>query len=118
VGRNYPQRLGDEDKRRSVGVIAHHVAISMDGIMGRIQALVDGQPLRPAGSGQLRQALQAVEVENARHAAEHAGVTKQEVLRLLRERQLRIVAALRAIPDALYWLLATSVPRTEENGSD
>ncbi len=81
VGRNYPQRLNDEDEQRSVGVIAHHVAISMDGMMGRIQALVDGQPLPPAGSGPLLQALQSVGIENARHTAEHAGVTKEEVLR-------------------------------------
>jgi hypothetical protein len=99
VGRNYPQRLNDEDENRPVGVIAHHVAISTDEIMGRIQAMVDGRPLPPPGSSQLRQALQEVASENARHAADHAGVTKEEVLRLLREQQPWIAAALRAIPD-------------------
>jgi hypothetical protein len=93
VGRNYPQRLNDEDEHRTVGVIAHHVATSADGIMGRIQALVDGRPLPPpVGSG-------AVSNVNAQHAIEHAGVTKGDVLGLLREQQKRIAAVLRTIPD-------------------
>ncbi len=99
VGRNYPERLNDEDEHRTIGVIAHHVAISAAGIMGRIQALIDGRLLPPASSGRLRQALQAVSSENARLAAEHAFVTKEEVLRLLREQPPRIAATLRAIPD-------------------
>ena len=28
VGRNYPQRLNDEDEDRPIGVIAHHVAVT------------------------------------------------------------------------------------------
>ncbi len=99
VGRNYPQRLNDEDENRTVGVIAHHVASSASWIMERIQALVDGRPLPPVGSGTPSQARQGMSGQNARHAADHAGVTKEEVLRLLREQRPRIAAALRAIPD-------------------
>lgn len=99
VGRNYPQRLNEEDENRAVGVIAHHVAVSAAGIMERIQALAEGRPLPPISSGTQNQALQAVSTQNAQHAAEHANVTKEEVLRLLREQQSQIAAALRAIPD-------------------
>jgi hypothetical protein len=98
VGRNYPERQGEEDENRTGGIIAYHVAVPADGMMGRIQALVDGRPLPTVGSGQLRQALQVVARENARHAVEHTGVTKEAMLRLLREQQ-RIAAALRAIAD-------------------
>jgi hypothetical protein len=99
VGRNYPQRLNDEDENRTIGVIAHHVAVSGAGIMKRIQALAEGRPLPPIGSGTQNQALQAISHGNAQHAAEHANVTKEEVLRLLHEQQSQIAAALRAIPD-------------------
>jgi len=91
-GRNYPQRLNQEDERRTVGVIAHHVAIAAPRLLERIQALAEGRPLPPL-------APEAVSRDNDRHAAEHAGVTREEVLRLLREQRPRIAAALRAIPD-------------------
>ena len=99
VGRNYPQRLNDEDENRSVGVIAHHVAVSAAGIMKRIQALAEGRPLPPIGSGTQSQPSQAISSGNAQHAAEHANVTKEEVLQLLREQQSQIPASLRSIPD-------------------
>ncbi len=90
-GKNNPQlRQNDEDENRLVGVIAHHVATSGNWIMERIQAIVDGAPTPPVD-------FKAV---NAKHAAQHAGVTKDEVLRLLRESGTRIAAAVRAIPDA------------------
>jgi hypothetical protein len=99
VGRNYPQRLNDEDENRPVGVIAHHVAVTAKGMMGRIQALAEGRPLPPVGSGTQSQPVQAFSTWNAQHAAEHANVTKEEVLRLLHEQQSQIPAALRYIPD-------------------
>ena len=89
VGRNYPQRLNDEDEQRSVGVIAHHVAVNTPWIMERIEAMLEGRPLQPVDIGLL----------NARHAAEHGGVTRAEVLQMLREQQPVIAAAVRAIPD-------------------
>ncbi len=74
VGGNFPQRLNDEDERRSVGVIAHHVALSTPWIMERIQAMLSGRPTAPFD----------IRAMNARHAEEHAGVTREEVLALLR----------------------------------
>jgi hypothetical protein len=89
VGRNYPQRLNDEDEQRSVGVIAHHVAVNTPWIMERIEAMLEGRPLQAVDIGLL----------NARHAAVHGGVTRAEVLQLLREQQPIIAAAVRAVPD-------------------
>lgn len=88
-GKNNPQlRLNDEDEDRPLGVIAHHVATSGNWIMERIQAIVDGAPTPPVD-------FKAV---NARHAVQHAGVTKEEVLTLLRESGTKITAAVREIP--------------------
>jgi hypothetical protein len=71
-GRNYPQQLNQEDERRTVGVIAHHVAIAAPRLLERIQALAEGRPLPPF-------APEAVSRDNARHAADHADVTREEV---------------------------------------
>ncbi len=89
VGKNYPQRINDEDEGRTVGVIAHHVATSAPWIMGRIQSMLDGKPPAPADIGEL----------NTRHAAENTDVTREEVLQVLRESGPRLAAAVRAIPD-------------------
>ncbi|GAC1476591.1 MAG: hypothetical protein PVS3B2_20030 [Candidatus Dormibacteraceae bacterium] len=88
-GRNFPQRLNDEDEGRPVGVIAHHVATNGDWIMQRIQTMLAGGPLSPVN----------MRVINSEHAREHADVTKDEVLRLLRASRSRIADAVRAIPD-------------------
>jgi hypothetical protein len=89
VGRNFPQRLNDEDEHRSVGVIAHHVAVNTPSILDRIERVLDGRPLPPADFGAL----------NARHASEHADVSRDEVLALLRGQQAEVAEAVRAIPD-------------------
>jgi hypothetical protein len=89
TGRNHPQRINDEDERRTVGVIAHHAAISGDTIMNRIQLLLRDQPLPPVD---FREA-------NAEHAAEQAQVSRDAVLDVLLESGPRLAAAVRAIPD-------------------
>jgi DinB superfamily len=89
TGKNHPKRLNDEDEGRSVGVIAHHAASSGDMIMGRIQTMLEGRPLTPVSSGDA----------NAKHAVEHSDVSREEVLRILRENGPRLAAAVRAIPD-------------------
>jgi DinB superfamily len=89
VGRNFPQRLNDEDEHRSVAVIAHHVAVNTPWILDRIERTLDGRPLPPADVGAL----------NALHASEHAAVSRDEVLALLRGQQAEVAAAVRAIPD-------------------
>jgi hypothetical protein len=88
-GKNFPQRINDEDEGRPLGVIAHHVATNGDWIMQRIQTMLAGGPLSPIN----------VRVINSEHAREHADVTKDEVLRLLRTSRTRIADAVRAIPD-------------------
>jgi hypothetical protein len=89
VGKNFPQRLNDEDEGRPVGVIAHHVATNGDYITERIQTMLAGGPLAPINQ-------RAV---NAEHARSHSAVTRDEVLRLLRASKGRIANAVRAIPD-------------------
>ena len=89
AGKNFPQRMNDEDEGRPVGVIAHHVASNGDYITERIQTMLAGGPLAPINQ-------RAV---NAEHARSHAGVTKDEVLRILRASKGRIANAVRSIPD-------------------
>jgi len=89
TGKNYPQRIGDEDEGRRVGVIAHHVATNGDWIVQRIQTMLAGGPLAPVNQREI----------NAEHARNNAGVTRGEVLRLLQASRSRIADAVRAIPD-------------------
>lgn len=89
VGSNHPKRINDEDEGRSVGVIAHHAAISGDTIMKRIQIALERRPLPPLD----------VRGANTQHALVHAEVTRDEVLQILRESGPRLAAAVRAIPD-------------------
>ena len=89
MGKNFPQRINDEDEGRPVGVIAHHVATNGDYITERIQTMLAGGPLAPVNQRAI----------NSEHARSHAGVTKDEVLRLLRASKGRIANAVRSIPD-------------------
>lgn len=89
VGKNFPERINDEDEGRSVGVIAHHAAINGDWIMGRIRTMLDGRPL----------AAIDIRAINAEHAAKHADASKAEVLQILRETKPRVAEAVRSIPD-------------------
>lgn len=90
IGKNHPKRMNDEDEGRPVGVIAHHVAITGDFIIDRIQRMLDERPLAQVDFREV----------NQKHASEHEGVTRAEVLRILRESKPRLAAAVRAIPDA------------------
>src|SRR6202162_6316299 len=89
-GRNTPgRRINDEDEARPRGVIAHHVALNQDVIMGRIQAVLQDKPTPPVDFKEI----------NARHANEYADTTKAQVLSLMRKSGDQIVKDLRAIPD-------------------
>ena len=89
-GRNTPgMRINDEDEARPLGVIAHHVAVNQDVIMGRIQAVLHDAPTAPVDFKQV----------NAKHANEYADTTKAEVLSLMRKSGDQIAKDLRAIPD-------------------
>ena len=89
VGSNYPERINDEDERRSVGVIAHHVAANEEFILDRIYLMYEGKPLPKMDFHEI----------NARHGMDHAGVTRDEVLSLLRVNEERLSPRIRAIPD-------------------
>jgi DinB superfamily len=90
VGANYPQRMNDEDEQRPVGVIAHHVAVSCEAILDRIVAAADGRPPAPVSD---------FRASNADHARDNAGVTKEEVLELLRRQTSHVTARLRELDD-------------------
>jgi hypothetical protein len=89
IGKNHPKRMNDEDEGRPVGVIAHHVAITGDFIIDRIQRMLEERPLPQVDFREI----------NQKHASEHEEVTRAEVLRILRESKPRLAAAVRAIPD-------------------
>jgi DinB superfamily len=89
-GKNSPGlRINDEDESRSVGVIAHHVAVNQDWIMSRIKAIIEDKPTPPVDFKEI----------NARHSNEHAHATRADVLALLRDSKPRIAIELRAIAD-------------------
>jgi hypothetical protein len=89
VGSNFPQRINDEDEGRTVGVIAHHVAVSGPWIIDRIEGMLAGRPLTPID----------IKSINAKQAIQHQDVSRKEVARLLRESLPQILAKVRAIPD-------------------
>jgi predicted lactoylglutathione lyase len=89
VGGNFPQRLNEEDEGRTVGVIAHHVAVNGPWIVDRIEALLEGRVIGPVDIGLI----------NAEHAGEHAGATREEVLAVLRGTLPELLERVRAIPD-------------------
>jgi hypothetical protein len=89
-GRNTPgMRINDEDEARPLGVIAHHVAVNLNVIMGRIQAAINDQPTLPIDFKQT----------NAWHANEYADTTRADVLTLLRTSGDQIAKDLRSITD-------------------
>lgn len=89
-GRNTPgMRINDEDEARPLGVIAHHVAVNLKVIMGRIETAMREQQAAPIDFKQM----------NARHANEYADTTKAQVLSLLQDSGQQIAKNLRSIPD-------------------
>lgn len=89
VGKNFPERINDVDERRTVGVIAHHVASSEQFIIDRIYLMLEGRPMPSVDFTEA----------NARHAAQESGVTRAEVVALLRANEERIAPRIRAIAD-------------------
>ena len=89
VGRNFPERINDVDESRTVGVIAHHVASSEQFIIDRIYLMLDEKPMPPVDFTE----------SNAQHAAKKSGVTRDEVVALLRANEVGIAPRVRAIPD-------------------
>src|SRR5260370_8686260 len=81
--------MRDGEEGRAVGVMAQYVASHGDYIREGIKTALGGGPLAPITQG----------AANAEPARSHAGVTKDEVLRILRASKGRIANAVRSIPD-------------------
>jgi len=78
---------------RTIGVIVHHVASVYPLEIQLAQTVGDGKPV-------VGVTMNDVHAMNAKHAAEHAGVTKIEALDLLRANSTAAAAAIRALSDA------------------
>jgi hypothetical protein len=75
-----------------VAVVAHHVAVSHDGISGLVQLLAKGQPL-PAIT------MDMIDAGNAKHAKEQANVTKAETVALLKANGGKASGIVRGLSD-------------------
>jgi hypothetical protein len=78
---------------RTVGVVVHHVGTMYPIEIELAQLLAAGKPIEGV-------TWDVVADINARHATEHAAVTKQEALDLLRRNSDAAAAAIRALSDA------------------
>ena len=78
-----------------VGVTAHHIASSHQGIGGIMKSLADGK----GGPGIPMDALHQM---NAQHAKDFAGCTKSETLELHKKNAAAAAALLRGIDDAAW----------------
>lgn len=77
----------------TVGVVAHHVAVSHETIAGLIKTLADGKP----GPNIPMDAIHAM---NAKHAQDHAGCTKADTIALHRKNVAATAALVRGLDDA------------------
>ena len=77
---------------RTVGVIVHHVASVFPIEIELAQQLAKGQAI-------VGVTAEAINEMNARHAIEHAAVTKDEAIDLLRQNGAAAAAAIRALGD-------------------
>jgi len=77
---------------RAVGVVVHHVASVYPIEIQLAQTVADGKPVTGL-------TMDDIDAMNARHAAEHAGVTRQAALELLRANSAAAAAAIRALSD-------------------
>lgn len=94
------ERLSDADWKKittaeqwSVGVTAHHIAISHGIIAGIIKTIADGKP----GPNIEMDAIHAM---NARHAQEHAGCTRSETVALHKSNAAEAAAMVRGLSDS------------------
>jgi hypothetical protein len=78
---------------RTVGVVVHHVASVYPLEIQLALTVADGKPVTGVTTA-------AVDEMNARHAAEHANVTKEAAIELLQKNGAAAAAAIRALTDA------------------
>ena len=83
---------GSGKDRRSVGVIVHHVASVYPIEVDLARAIASGKAVTDV-------TWEVVADMNAKHASDHAGVTKAAALELLRRNSRQAAAAVRAFTD-------------------
>ena len=83
---------GAGQDRRAVGVIVHHVASVYPIEIDLARAIASGKAVTDV-------TWEAVAEMNAKHAGDHAGVTKDVALELLRRNSRQAAAAVRAFTD-------------------
>jgi len=81
-----------QDEGWSVGVAAHHVAVNHPAIVGLVQLIANGQPLPPI-------TMEMIDAGNAQHAQEHANVSRDETLELLRSQGKATADIVRGLSD-------------------
>ena len=93
-------KLSDADWKKttseetwSVGVVAHHVAGSLEGIAGMIKTVAAGQATPPF-------TMDMLHAMNAKHAKEHSTCTKAETLALHTKNAAATAALVRGLSDA------------------
>jgi len=94
------EKLSDADWKKatsaekwSVGVTAHHVAVSHEGIAGIIKTASSGQSMPHV-------TMDMLHAMNAKHAQEHAGCTQAETLALHKKNAAGAAALVRGLSDA------------------
>jgi hypothetical protein len=93
------EKLSDADWKKTtgaekwtVGVTAHHVASSHEGIANIIKAIASGQAMPPF-------TMDMLHGMNAKHAQEHAGCTKPETIALHKQGAAAAAAVVRGLSD-------------------
>jgi hypothetical protein len=84
-----------EEEGWSVGVLAHHIAVSHEGVGNLVQALANGAPVPPI-------TMDVINAGNAQHAQQYANVSKEETLEVLRNGGARAVGMLRSLSDEQF----------------
>ena len=94
------EKLSDADWKKvtaaeqwPVGVVAHHVAHSHEGISQIVKTVASGQPMPHFTMDMLHQV-------NAQHAKDHASCTKAETLALHKKNGAAAAAVVRGLTDA------------------
>ena len=77
---------------RKIGVIVHHVASVYPIEIQLAQGVAAGQAITGVASAD-------IDTMNAKHAAEHSGVTREDTIDLLRRNSAAAAAAIRALTD-------------------
>src|SRR5919106_6736112 len=81
------------DEKWSVGVVAHHIAMSHAGISNLVKSVASGKAV-PSMT------MAALDQMNAQHAKEHAGCAKSETLELHMKNSAAAAAVVRGLSDA------------------